>query len=196
METKLLNLLPDNGILYKICNFINKDIVDEYHNNILHITPWKQEPITIFGKRVMQPRLTAWYGDSGKEYSYSGITMQPLPWTEELKLIKSHAEHHAGCTFNSALLNLYRNGADSMGWHRDNEKSLGYNPVIASVSLGAKRLFKVRRYTDKKQTINIELNDNTLLIMAGNMQDVWEHSIPKTTKQTEARINITFRQIK
>lgn len=141
----------------------------------------------------MQPRLTAWYGDAGKDYSYSGITMQPLAWTDTLMAIKQSADKVAGVSFNSALLNLYRDGKDSMGWHRDNEKELGTNPVIASVSFGAPRRFLLRHYTDKKLVREIVLTHGSLLLMRGETQHYWEHSIPKTAKPAGSRINITFR---
>lgn len=156
---------------------------------------WKHEPIWMFGKKVMQPRLTAWYGDAGKAYRYSGILMTPFPWTSSLLEIKAKVEELTGEKFNSALLNLYRNGADSMGWHRDNEPELGINPVIASVSLGAARRFLLREYQDKKSKTEILLEDGSLLIMKGESQTHWEHSIPKTTKCMAPRINITFRSI-
>jgi len=143
----------------------------------------------------MQPRLTAWYGDPGKAYSYSGITMQPHNWTKALLEIKQRIEAVAGASFNSALLNLYRDGKDSMGWHRDNEKELGINPVIGSVSFGAARTFVLRHYTDKKLKQSIELTHGSFLLMRGRTQHCWEHSLPKRITSTGERINITFRRI-
>ncbi len=190
-----LNLLPNNGEAFLFSPFFSKKDSDSLLQDLLTNINWKQEPIKIFGKPVMQPRLTAWYGNTGKVYSYSGITMQPLPWTNNLQFIKKAIEKKTGTVFNSALLNYYRDGKDSMGWHRDNEKELGTNPSIASVSLGASRIFKLRYYTDKTISHSIELSHGSLLLMKGPTQHHWEHQVAKTAKPVGARINITFRYI-
>jgi alkylated DNA repair dioxygenase AlkB len=189
------NLLPNDGDVRFFPGFFTGAAADRYFNELQKTVGWQQQPIKIFGREIMQPRLTAWYGDAGKSYSYSGITMQPQPWTKTLLAIKHKADHTAGMIFNSALLNLYRNGNDSMGWHRDNEKELGINPVIASVSFGAARRFLLRSYTDKKITRELLLTHGSLLLMQGTTQHHWEHSIPKTAKPTGSRVNITFRMI-
>lgn len=126
---------------------------DRYFEILLRETGWKQEPISVYGKTVMQPRLTAWYGDPGSAYRYSGITMHPEAWTPVLLEIRQRVESISPVIFNSALLNQYRDQQDSVGWHRDNEKSLGINPVIGSVSFGAPRKFLFRYYTDKPYSI-------------------------------------------
>ena len=188
-------LLPFNGdVLYKE-HFFTAVESDAHFKHLVEDIAWKQEPIKIFGRQVMQPRLTAWYGDSGKSYSYSGITMQPNGWTGQLLQIKKRVETIAGVHFTSALLNYYRNGQDSMGWHRDNEKELGTNPVIGSVSFGASRNFQLRYYADKTLIKNIPLTHGSFLLMRGETQHFWEHRVPKTSKPTGARINITFRVI-
>jgi len=197
-------LLPFNGdVLYQE-HFFTPAESDAYFKHLVDCIAWKQEPIKMFGKEVMQPRLTAWYGDTGKHYSYSGITMHPIIWTDELLQIKQRIEAVAGVRFTSALLNYYRNGQDSMGWHRDNEKELGKNPVIGSVSFGAPRNFQLRYYADKSLpelenraglVKNICLTNGSFLLMRGETQHFWEHRIPKTTKPTGARVNITFRVI-
>jgi len=192
---KFDNLLSKNGEIYLFTHFFDAEESESFFIELNNGIAWKHEPIWMFGKKVMQPRLTAWYGDAGKAYRYSGILMTPLPWTSSLLEIKAKVEELTGEKFNSALLNLYRNGADSMGWHRDNEPELGVNPVIASVSLGAARRFLLREYQDKKNKMEILLEDGSLLIMKGESQTHWEHSIPKTTKCMEPRINITFRSI-
>jgi alkylated DNA repair dioxygenase AlkB len=156
---------------------------------------WKQEPIKIFGKEIMQPRLTAFYGDAEKVYSYSGIIMKPHAWTNELLEIKTKIETVAQVKFTSALLNFYRNEKDSMGWHRDNEKDLGNNPVIGSVSFGATRIFQLRDYKSRSITKSVELTNGSFLFMRGETQHVWEHQLPKTSRQLGERINITFRKI-
>ena len=187
------NLLPYKGEAYLYPAFFNGRESKQYLHDLTHNIAWKQEPIKIFGKEVMQPRLTAWYGD--KAYTYSGITMQPLPWTPALAAIKAKTEAVAGIGFTSALLNFYRNGKDSMGWHRDNEKELGINPIIASVSFGQSRTFKLRDYYKKGNSISVELGNGSLLLMRGETQHYWEHCITKTAKQVGERINITFRVI-
>jgi alkylated DNA repair dioxygenase AlkB len=190
------NLLPCNGEVFFFPQFFSKKDSNALLQDLFANIPWKQEPIKIFGKEVMQPRLTAWYGDEGKAYSYSGITMQPLAWTNSLQQIKTAIEIKTGLLFNSALLNLYRDGKDSMGWHRDNEKELGPNPSIASVSFGGSRVFKLRDYNNKSSVLAIELTHGSLLLMKGATQHYWEHQVAKTSKQVAPRINITFRDIK
>ncbi len=157
---------------------------------------WRQEPILIYGKKVMQPRLTAWYGDENASYRYSGIEMKPLPWIPALTLIRNRIQQQTGFEFNSVLLNQYRDGKDSMGWHRDNEPELGNSPVIASVSFGASRRFLFRKYCEHDQKMEIMLGHGSLLIMKGETQTYWEHSIPKMMRVTDARINLTFRWVR
>ena len=189
------NLLPFDGEAFLYPDVFNseenKHLLQVLHEQIA----WRQEAIRIFGKTVLQPRLTAWYGDEGARYSYSGITMEPLPWISELRQLKDRAEQYACSSFNSALLNLYRNGQDSMGWHRDNEKELGPEPVIASLSVGAARTFRFRHYQNKKHIVSLNLQPGSLLIMSGATQLHWEHQLPKTAKIAGERINITFRTI-
>lgn len=205
MQTSLLpvNILPAQGEAWFYPAFFPASEADTYFNTLMHEIPWQQEPIKIFGREVMQPRLTAWYGDAGKSYSYSGITLQPLAWTDTLHMIRRQAEIAAGVTFTGALLNLYRDGKDSMGWHRDNEKELGINPVIGSVSFGATRQFQLRSYADKSKPdrpkpdkaipISIDLSHGSFLLMKGETQHYWEHRVAKKETVTETRINITFR---
>lgn len=189
------NILPFNGEALFYPQAFTTLESDSLMQSLVDNIQWKHEAILMFGKQVMQPRLTAWYGDSGKSYHYSGITMQPRPWTVDLLRIKQVAENIAGVAFNSALLNYYRNGQDSMGWHRDNERELGRNPVIASVSFGATRKFQLRYYSDKSITRSIQLSHGSLLLMRGETQHYWEHQLPKLKADAGARINITFRVI-
>ena len=193
--TETGNLLPFKGEVLYMENFFTHAESDAYYKHLVEHIAWKQEPITIFGKQVLQPRLTAWYGDSDKPYSYSGITMQPHPWTDDLLQIKQRIETVAGVRFTSALLNYYRHGQDSMGWHRDNEKELGINPVIGSVSFGAARKFQLRNYADKSIIKTISLSHGSFLLMRGETQHYWEHSMPKIKQPTGARVNLTFRVI-
>lgn len=187
------NILPFGGEAVLYDNFYNKEESDHIYNHLLTHTQWNQEPIKMFGKMVMQPRLTACYGD--KSVAYSGITMAVHPWTDLLLEIKTKVEQTAKASFNSVLLNYYRDGNDSMGWHRDNERELGMQPMIASVSFGATRKFQMRTYADKSGIISVNLPHGSLLLMQGESQHIWEHSLPKT-KQAAGRINLTYRSIK
>ncbi|OOQ61720.1 alpha-ketoglutarate-dependent dioxygenase AlkB family protein [Mucilaginibacter pedocola] len=156
---------------------------------------WNQETILMYGKLLNTPRLTAWYGDNSKTYAFSGKSYDPYPWTKELLEIKHRVDAAAGITFNSVLLNLYRNGNDSVAWHADDEPELGRNPIIASVSFGQVRRFEVRHKADKKQKYSVDLENGSLLIMKGDLQHHWEHQVPKSTKALGERINLTFRVI-
>ena len=157
---------------------------------------WKQEPIKLFGKTIMQPRLTALQGIPTIPYGYSGIRMNPDPFSPTLLAIKARIEPLAGVDFTHVLLNRYRDGKDSMGWHRDNEKELGSNPVIASVSFGSARDFQFRLYESKSEKRSVTLHHGSLLIMKGPTQHHWEHQVPKRANVSGERINLTFRVIK
>ena len=148
----------------------------------------------VFGRPVKVPRLMCWYGDPDASYTYSGVKHDPLPWTETLNSVRRHVEQICRHPFNSVLANLYRDGRDSMGWHADNEKELGINPVIASFSLGDERLFRLS-HNKTKEKLDIVLGHGDLLIMAGALQHHWRHSVPKTKQPKMRRINLTFRQI-
>lgn len=196
MKYAATNLLPDGGEVYYFPNVFDKIASEKYFNELFAGILWKQEPIKLFGKEIMQPRLTAWYGDMEKPYEYSGLKMETVPWIQPLLEIKKVADEYSSTISSSVLLNLYRDENDSLGWHRDNEKMLGPEPVIASVSLGATRLFQFRNYQTKDQLICIDLEPGSLLIMKGLSQKLWEHRLPKTKKQRGARINLTFREVK
>ncbi len=155
---------------------------------------WSEESIKMYGKPIKVPRLVCWYGDDNVSYRYSGIDHTGLPWTPELLAIKKNIEQHTNHNFNSVLGNYYRDGNDSMGWHADNEKELGKTPCIASVSLGEERLFKIR-HKQSRATHEVTLCDGSLLIMSGNFQNEWQHSVPKTKTCTRPRINLTYRYI-
>lgn len=187
------NLLPFDGELYYWPSFFPTEEAKKLFKTIVNETSWKQEPIKVFGKEVMQPRLTASYGETS--YTYSGITMSSAPWTEALLKIKEKIENFSGESFNTALLNYYRNGEDSMGWHRDDEKELGKNPAIASVSFGEKRIFKMKHRKRSEEQLSLEVEDGSFLLMKGSSQHHWLHSIPKTAKEKAPRLNITFRKV-
>ena len=160
---------------------------------------WEERAIQIFGRRLLQPRLVAYYGDSGASYRYSGTLFEPRPWTSALSYIRSQVEDAVGATFNAVLCNLYRDGADSMGWHSDDEEELGARPVIASLSLGAPRnlRFRARRSAGRRRSTAVELGDGSLLLMTGDLQRNFQHQIPKVTaaRGVGPRINLTFRRI-
>ncbi|WP_020655228.1 alpha-ketoglutarate-dependent dioxygenase AlkB family protein [Massilia niastensis] len=155
-------------------------------------TPWREETVVVYGKRHLQPRLSAWYGDAA--YRYSGLTLAPAPFTPLLQALRAAVEDVTGHDYNSVLLNYYRNGCDSMGMHSDDEPELGPAPVIASLSFGAERVF-ILRHKRSKQTIRLPLSGGNLLVMSGFMQQNWLHGINKTTKSLEPRVNLTFRKI-
>ncbi|WP_338814300.1 alpha-ketoglutarate-dependent dioxygenase AlkB [Bernardetia sp. Wsw4-3y2] len=167
---------------------------------------WTHNQIKIFGKLLFEPRFSAWYGDEEAAYSYSGLKLKPNPWNEKLLFIKEKIEklieevekiqNKESLKFNSVLLNWYRDGQDSMGWHSDNEKELGQNPVIASVNFGVPRRFLLRQINNKSHKLEFYLTNGSLLIMAGQIQHFWQHAVPKESKINEHRINLTFRKIK
>lgn len=159
-------------------------------------TPWRQETVNVWGKTYKQPRLVAWYGDPGKAYSYSGVSLEPLPWTELLRNVKIRVEAAAHAQFNSVLLNYYRDNNDSMGLHSDDEKELGPRPTIASVSLGAERPFIFKSKLDPlAKPIRIILRSGSLLLMKGDTQHNYKHGIAKERQALGPRVNLTFRTI-
>jgi alkylated DNA repair dioxygenase AlkB len=192
-EIKVIDIT--NGNYLYIPNFFNKKESDKYLDILLNTIEWKQEEMNMYGKVLKFPRLTSWYGDSDKPYTFSGITLNPNEWSEELLQIRQKIEPKCDVIFNSVLLNLYRNGNDSISWHTDAEKELGKNPTIASVNLGATRTFQLK-HKETKEKISIQLEHGSLLVMMGELQHYWKHQVPKTKKQVDKRINLTFRVIK
>lgn len=188
-------IINQDGEAFLYSHFFSKSESDEFFSKLYTEIQWKQETIKIFGEDKLLPRLTAWYGDEGKSYTYSGIKQNPEPWTDTLKLIKSRVEEMAKVTFNSVLLNLYRDGKDSVSWHSDDEPELGKNPIIASVSLGETRKFSLKHKVLKGCKVNLNLPHGSLLLMKGETQHHWQHQISKTTKEVGRRINLTFRLI-
>ncbi|MBG0782039.1 MAG: alpha-ketoglutarate-dependent dioxygenase AlkB [Bacteroidales bacterium] len=188
-------IIIENGEYIFYPNFFSKTESDLLLKGLRSHIVWKQESMNMYGKKIDFPRLTAWYGNNDKQYSFSGITLNPLPWTREILKIKNKIEPIAKTEFNSVLLNLYRDGNDSISWHTDAEKELGLNPVIASVNFGATRRFQLR-HIKTKEKLEIELTNGSLLIMQGELQHFWQHQVPKTSKLVGERINLTFRVIK
>ena len=187
--------MPDAEVLFYPCLFKAADGEQMFAALETEIA-WRQDSATIFGRHHLLPRLTAWYGDPGKTYRYSGIHMEPLPWTPRLRQIKTAVETIAEVEFNSVLLNFYRHGQDSMGWHSDDEPELGPNPVIGSVSFGGCRRFLLRHKTDTSiSKVEVHLTNGSLLLMQGSTQHFWQHHVPKTKRPVDPRINLTFRVI-
>jgi len=187
--------LPNSEIEY-YPNFFDLDKSNMFFEKLLSEIPWQQDDIKVFGKLHPQPRLTALFGNEGKPYSYSNIVMQPHPWNPLLIFIKNEIEEVCSENFTTVLLNLYRDGKDSNGWHSDNERELGRNPVIASVSFGSERSFHLQHNTITDAKLKITLENGSLLLMKGETQHFWKHQIPKTAKPIGPRINLTFRIIK
>jgi alkylated DNA repair dioxygenase AlkB len=186
--------LKDAELLYHPA-FFDKAESDRIFKTLLETIEWKQDKIMMYGKELPLPRLSAWYGDNNKPYTYSGITLNPLPWTDELLLIKGKIEVEAKVKFSSVLINRYRDGQDYVGWHTDAEKELGKNPIIGSVNFGATRKFQLRRIDDHKEKFEVELKHGTFLVMGGATQHFWQHQVPKTALKIGERLNLTFRVI-
>ena len=169
---------------------------NEILRHLIDGVPWRSEQVTVWGKKFDQPRLIAWFGDPEKAYTYSGIAMKPLPWTQELLTLKCVVESFAKESFNSVLLNQYRNGQDSMGFHSDDERELGPTPTIASLSLGNERTFVFKHKTAKGlKPVRLKLTSESLLVMKGETQANWKHGIDKEKLPCGPRINLTFRRI-
>ena len=158
---------------------------------------WEQRSIRLYGREIPQPRLTAWHGDPAARYTYSGLVWEPRPWLPALQALRQRLEAATQARFNSVLLNLYRDGRDSMGWHADDEPELGSAPAIASLSLGATRRFRLRPRTGLAHPpLSLDLPGGSLLLMRGPTQQHWQHALPKTARQVGPRLNLTFRWVR
>ena len=186
--------LPDAEIEYFPRFYTTKE-ADSLYQKLHDETPWKAEKIKVFGKEYDQPRLTALHAVEQKSYTYANLTLKPLSFKPILNEILQKIKTVDDAQYNAVLLNLYRHGQDSNGWHADNEKELGLNPTIASISLGEERYFHLKHRRHKDQRYKIKLKHGSLLLMKGPMQHHWLHQIPKTTKPIESRINLTFRNL-
>lgn len=176
--------------------FYRQPLSGELMERLLSEICWRQETIILWGKEHLQPRLSAWYGDAGSRYTYSGVMLDPHPWSDTLLRIRRDIENATGHHFNSVLLNLYRNEHDSVGWHSDAEPELGNAPAIASLSLGETRMFRLRHRKRKDmQQVSIALTDGSLLLMEGTTQRFWQHAVMKEKDARQPRINLTFRTI-
>ena len=187
-------IVPGQVILFH--DYLKQQDADTCQERLMKQINWQSEQITLYGKTHLVPRLMAWYGDHGASYRYSGVDHEPLPWNQTLADLRDALFNEFQIKFNSVLLNLYRNGKDSMGWHSDDEPELGMQPVIASISLGQERKLRFRKKTNTRETIDVSLPHGSLLLMYGDCQHVWQHHLPKTARPIESRINLTFRRIK
>lgn len=176
--------------------FIPWQDADSLLKSLIDSVGWSQEEIMLYGKRHNVPRLSAWYADDGKSYEYSGLRVEGMPWIPELLEIKDKVRSVCDTDFNSVLVNRYRDGRDSVGWHADDEPELGENPVIASLSFGEERMFQLKHRYDKTLKKSFVLPHGSLLIMSGKTQSNWLHQIPKSSRRMKERINLTFRLVK
>ncbi|WP_297801122.1 alpha-ketoglutarate-dependent dioxygenase AlkB [Arenimonas sp. GDDSR-1] len=186
--------LPHADIAYAPA-FLPPAQADALFSALVHAVPWQQPQLFIHGRQLPTPRLCCWMGDPGAAYRYSNTRFMPEPWIAPVSRLKTAVETLAGTVFNSVLLNYYRDGRDAMGWHSDDEPELGPNPVIASVSLGGVRRFLFGPRAGGKSS-GIELAHGSLLLMRGETQKNYRHSLPRTAKQVDGRINLTFRNIR
>lgn len=188
----LHNLLPHDGEACYHGPILSLAAAQRFEALLMQSVPWAHDEAIFFGKRIVTARKVAWYGDRGFAYTYSGATKEAIPWNDELRELKELTERVSGCTYNSCLLNLYHSGDEGMAWHSDDEKTLQENGAIASLSLGAERVFRFKhKQTD--EVVSLTLENGSLLMMQGETQTYWRHCLPKTKKVKESRINLTFR---
>ncbi len=186
------NLLPHDGEAYYHGPILTLAEAQRFEALLMKEVPWAHDEAVFFGKRIVTARKVAWYGDRGFSYTYSGATKEAIPWSDDLRELKELTERVSGCTYNSCLLNLYHSGDEGMAWHSDDEKTLQENGAIASLSLGAERVFRFKhKQTD--EIVSVMLENGSLLMMQGATQTHWRHCLPKTKKVKEPRINLTFR---
>jgi len=193
-KDEVRSILHKDGTVNYFEKVLSSREANQYFDLLMQNILWENDEVVIFGKHIVTKRKAAWYGDSDYSYTYSNTTKHALPWTNELSYLKQIVEEHAGAKFNSCLLNLYHNGNEGMGWHSDDEESLGKNNTIASLSLGAERNF-LFKHKQTKQTVSLVLEHGSLLIMKDATQANWLHSLPKSKNVTQPRINLTFRTI-
>jgi alkylated DNA repair dioxygenase AlkB len=188
------NILPCDGRAEYYGRVLKQSEAKHYFQELMNTTDWKNEEVVMFGKSIVMSRKVAWYGNKTFSYEYSGSTKHASIWTKPLAELKEKVEELSGVTYNSCLLNLYHDGEEGMGWHSDDEDTLGPNNTIASLSLGAERKFSFKHKTTK-QTVSIILENGSLLVMKEDTQAHWLHSLPKSVKIKTPRINLTFRTI-
>ncbi|MBY6205357.1 alpha-ketoglutarate-dependent dioxygenase AlkB family protein [Halomonas denitrificans] len=190
-----VNVLPPGGRLVHDPRWLDPGAALGVFERLLREVDWQRRSVKMFGREVPQPRLIAFQGDEGVSYRYSGGDYLAAPWHPEVGLLRDRLAEELGVGFTSALLNLYRDGADGMGWHADDEPELGREPTIASISLGAARRFLLRNRDDRSRRFEYRLGAGSLLVMEGDLQHHWQHRVPKTARPVGPRINLTFRRI-
>lgn len=187
--------LPPDGRLRYVADWLSPARAEDLFRSLADGVEWQRSSVRLFGREVPQPRRIAFQGDPGVRYRYSGQTWEAESWTPRVAALRDRLVEETGEGFNSVLLNLYRDGSDSMGWHADDEKELGRDPVIASVSLGATRRFRLRSRAKPRRSLALELEPGSLLLMSGDLQHAWQHALPKTRRAVGPRINLTFRSV-
>jgi alkylated DNA repair dioxygenase AlkB len=187
------NAVPPPSLIDYRPDFFEKSESHQFLEKFTTGLPWEQTTRIMYGKKVVTPRLTLWFGDPSANYSLTSTPAYPLPWTTELMIIKSKVSALAGVSFNTVLLNLYRDGKDSVAWHSDNDGIPGRNKIVASVSFGQQRIFEFRNRQDHRVKYSMLLENGSYLLMKGDFQDEWEHRIPKSSKVLQPRVNLTFR---
>lgn len=190
-----INILPEQGIAEYFGHIMLHEEAESLYSTLYNKIEWKHDEAIIFGKKIVTKRQVAWYGDKEFTYTYSNVSKKAMLWTKDLRRLKSLVEEKCNAEFNSCLLNLYADGAAGMGWHSDAERDLVKNGTIASVSLGAERIFRFKNKASK-QLVSINLEHGSLLVMRANTQSNWLHCLPKSVRVTTPRINLTFRQIR
>lgn len=195
MSDAFVKTFEGGGILEYEPNWVDANQAVVLERELRDEIAWRREAIPMFGRMVQQPRLLCFMGDAGVRYRYSGTDHAAMPWHASVSSMRERLERDTGVRFNSVLLNLYRDGRDSMGWHSDDEPELGDAPVIASVSLGQERRFVLRARNDKSRKHEMTPASGSLIVMRGTLQRDWQHQVPKTARPVGARINLTFRRI-
>lgn len=188
------NVLPRDGESIYFGPLFAREEADAWLRYFLEEIPWKHDEAVIYGRHIVTARKVAWYGDRNFDYTYSGRTRTALVWTEELRQLKGKVEAWAGSRYNSCLLNLYQDGSQGMAWHHDDEKGLGRNSNIASLSFGAERRFDFR-HKESREKVSVQLEHGSLLVMRGETQARWQHQVPKTARVSRPRVNLTFRRM-
>lgn len=194
-QFRTVELEPGGVVEYWSC-FHPALLAPDFHDHLHEDLAWQQLPVRMFGREVPQPRLTAYYGDDNRNYRYSGLTLNARPWTRQLLWLRELLADVTGHCFNSVLCNLYRDGRDYMGWHADNERELGPEPVIASLSFGARRRFVFKPRAGGPLRREFQLQTGSLLLMRGDVQRHWLHQLPRALRVRDSRINLTFRCIR
>ncbi|QKJ30868.1 alpha-ketoglutarate-dependent dioxygenase AlkB [Mucilaginibacter mali] len=190
---QLQNILPYDGIVKYYGQVMDTAEAGRYLQVLLDTIKWRNDEAIIFGRHIITKRKVAWYGDRNYDYAYSGFTRTALLWTPELLQLKTLTEQLTGEQYNSCLLNLYHNGDEGMAWHSDDEKMLGKDSAIASLSFGAERKFSLKHRANKTETRSLMLESGSLLVMRGATQTHWLHALPKSKKVLSPRVNLTFR---